>query len=246
MKLKAVIIEDEEDSRTLLTQLLLQYCRNILLVGSFDNVAAAVEPIGKLKPDIVFLDIELPGESGFALFDYIPSPNFGVIFTTAYNQFAIRAFKMSAVEYLLKPIDIAELQEAILKVETQIEQKANLEIIGLLKSNMSSGRKRIAISHSEGYDLLDVDNIIWLNADSNYTNIYLQGGRKITVSKTLKNLEEILEKSLFFRVNRGNLVNINFVMQYKKSDNSIVLADGTGMFISEARRDAFLSQYTRL
>ncbi len=246
MKLKAVIIEDEEDSRTLLTQLLLKYCRNITIVGSFATVAEAVEPITNLRPDIVFLDIELPAESGFALFDYISTPTFAVIFTTAYNEFALRAFKLSAVEYLLKPIDIAELQDAILKVQTQLEQKANLDVIGLLKSNMRSQQKRMAISHSEGYDLLDIDGIIWLSADSNYTCVYLQGGRKITITKTLKNLEEILEKSMFFRINRSAVVNINCVMQFKKSDNSIVLSDGTGMFISESRRDAFLSHYTRI
>ncbi len=245
MKLKAIIIEDEEEGRNLLTRMIQKYCNNIILCGAYETIATSIEPIQVIQPDIVFLDIELPNENGFALFDYFPSPTFSVIFTTAYNQFAIKAFKMSAIDYLLKPIDLEELMAAIKKVEDNMTSKNNMDLIGLLKDNIISSKKRIAIAHTEGYDLLDMNDILWLEADSNYTTIYLKG-RKITVSKTLKNMEDTLDASLFFRNNRSMLVNINCITQFKKTDNSIVLIDGTSLPLSDARREDFFSFYKKI
>ena len=246
MKLKAIIIEDEEESRNVLSRMIAKYCPNVLLLGAYETVAAAIEPIYAINPDIVFLDIELPNESGFALFDYIQNPTFGVIFTTAYNQFAIKAFKMSAIDYLLKPIDLEELKNAINKVEINSNTNSNQNLIELLKENILSPKKRIALSHSDGYDLLDMDDIMWIESDSNYIIIHMNKGKNLTAAKTLKNLEDILDKNSFFRINRGILVNIDFITQFKKNDNSIILIDNTNLPLSEARKEAFLAMYQKV
>lgn len=246
MKLKAIIIEDEEESRNLLSRLLAKYCPNVLLLGSFGTVAEAVEPILAINPDVVFLDIELPRESGFALFDYIENPTFGVIFTTAYNQFAIKAFKLSAIDYLLKPIDFEELKAAVNKIDSKNKNSENYNLIELLKENIISPKKRIAISHADGYDLLDLEDILWIESDSNYIEIHLNKGKNITAAKTLKNMEDILDKNTFFRINRSSLVNIDFITHFKKFDNIIVLVDGTNLPLSESRKEAFLALYQKI
>ncbi len=243
--LRAIIIEDEPLSRKALETLVLKYCKEVEIVGTAANVAEGVKLIHSIKPEIVFLDIELPEQNGFKLFDYCDSDTFFTIFTTAYSDYAIKALKMSAVDYLLKPIDPDELVEAIEKVKKQKNKFENRKM-GVLRSNINDKANKIALPVQEGYVFEEIKNIIRCEATDNYTFFYFEKKDKMLVSKTLGNFEEILSEHDFLRINRTDMVNLHFVAQFIRGKKpTLVLQDGTVLNVSEQKRNELIDFYIK-
>jgi two-component system, LytTR family, response regulator len=244
---RTIIIEDEKESQATLTKMLKMYCPEIDLLGVFDSVSKSVGFIKENDIELIFLDIELPGESGFSIFEYFIQPRFKIIFTTAYNQYAVKAFKLSAVDYLLKPIDLSDLKNAIEKLKDLHNRQNMDEVYKMLIQNINHGSERIAIAHQNGYDLIELNEIIWLEAEINYTIIHLKSRAKITVAKTLRMFEDFLNPSQFFRVSRGAIVNIKYIIRFQKTNGlSITVIDDTVISLSETRKEEFLSLYKKI
>ena len=238
--IKAYIIEDELAGFNNLSQILKKYCSNVLLIGNAFTIKEAVEEIPELEPDIVFLDIELPQENGFQLFKYFPDHSFDIIFTTAYSEYAIKAFNYSAIHYILKPIDIDELQKALEKVNAKSKQAAQEKQLAVWKEVNDNNLNRIVLPTYEGLHFVDIDDIIWCEAKSNYTYFYIHGHENLLVSKSLKVYEEILSTKAFFRASRSSLININHIVHssnHKKME--ITMTDGSIILLSERRKTSF-------
>ncbi len=243
--IKAIIVDDEAKSRTTLNSLLSTYCKNVDVLATADSVASAISEIDKHKPDLVFLDIEMPHGNGFTLFEKIPQPDFEVIFTTAYDQYAIKAIKCSALDYLLKPIDGDDLISAVNKIEdkqkNKAEDKPNFE---LLLSNISLKGKsaKIAIPTFEGLQMISVEHIVKCTAQDSYTYITLVDGTKHLVSRILKEYDELLSDMNFFRVHHSCLINLAHVVKYMKGDGGyVVMTNGESVEVSRRKKNELLT-----
>jgi two-component system LytT family response regulator len=236
-KYRAVIIDDEEDSRSNTRNMIQNYCEEIEIVGEADNGPEGKKKIQELKPHVVFLDINMPGMNGFQMLEGIYNRDFCVIFLTAYSEHGITAVKAGAVDYLLKPLMLSELQGAIKKVVLHYEAKGNT---GNTPAKPDESKNLVLINHSKGFTLIDFRDIIWLEASDNYTNLYLNGQKKIIASKTLKEFESILPDQDFFRVHRSALINIHFMKEYTNHEGGeVILSDGTHVQVSKARNQEF-------
>lgn len=222
--IKAIIVDDEPNCCKTLSLLLSRYCPGVQVTGTYHNGAAALEAIKASTPDLVFLDVEMPRMNGFEMLEELPSINFHLIFTTSYDQYALKAFRFSAVDYLLKPVDREELQKAVQKVLRQSEKLVAEQIhILLQKANHPAGaHNKIALPTMEGLQMILIESIISCEADDNYTALMLKNNKKIVVSYTLKVIEELLEEHSFIRVHRSFLVNLHEVEKYVKADGVIL------------------------
>jgi two-component system LytT family response regulator len=238
----AVIIDDEEQSIQTLQQMLQLFCPDVQIIGHAKDVHTGFELLSIVKPELVFLDIQMPDGNGFDLLTKLKKRDFHLIFTTAYDQYALKAIKFSALDYLLKPIDTDELKAAVNKSRNL--QKTNIETIDNLISNLSSKTEdhKIVLSTSEGMHFINVNNIIRCQADDYYTNFYLNDGRRIMISKTLKENEELLMDYNFLRPHRSHLVNIAYIKRYVKSDGGyIVLTDGSKIPVARRKKDIIIN-----
>lgn len=214
---KAIIIDDEEMARTLLHGMVTEYCPNIDVVDLCKDLPCGVKSIRKNKPDIVFLDIEMPGHSGLELLDFFNENeiDFSIIFVTAYNRYAIQAFKLSAVDYLLKPIESEDLIHAVSMFEKQ-KSKKNYTV---LKDNFFSRSKKIGLSNVSSITFVELDNILFFKADGSYTEVFLKDEKVIVTSKSLKHFENTLaDYPDFYRCHKSYIVNVNHISEYVKSD----------------------------
>lgn len=244
--MKAIIIDDESQARKLLINLLKEYCPQVEVIADCEDLPNGVKAIRKLKPELVFLDIEMPGHSGLELIDFFDEDdiNFGIIFTTAYNQYAVKAFKLSAIDYLLKPIDGEELIDAIKRFEKSIVKK---ESIQLLKENLSSTSiLKIAVPVGQSVRFIHLADIVFLKAENSYTEIILKDESKLTVSRILKNFEDtLIENPNFFRCHKSYIVNQDYIIDYVKSDGGyLILKPMYEIPISHDKIDLFLKQTT--
>lgn len=242
--LKAVIIDDEQSARESLTEIIIKYCsENVHLIGTADGVEKGIELIESTKPDLVFLDVELSPGSGFELLDSLDNINFEVIFTTAYNQYALSAIKFSALDYLLKPIDIEELKQAISKANA----KNSNNRVEVLKENLKlkdPKLNKVILPTNTGYFVEQLEDIVRCEADSNYTDFYFLNGKKITVCRTLKDYEELFEGLGFFRVHQSHLINISHIKNYIKGDTpQLIMSDGKNVTISRNKKAEFLDVF---
>ena len=245
--IRAVIVEDEKNSQELLKELVEQYCESVSVVAIAGNVADALEALKIHEPDLIFLDIELPDGDGFQVLENCEKLNFDVIFTTAYNQYAMRAFKFSATDYLLKPVDIEELQAATKRVvEKQQGQKDSADKITALLQNIRTVDKpfkRIVLPTSNGFTVVDPRDIIRCESDRNYTFIFLADKRRILVSRTIKEYDEMLRDFNFFRIHQSHLINLAYLKNYTRGRGGYVeLKDGTIVDVSARRKSAFLKR----
>ncbi|MFK7973108.1 MAG: LytR/AlgR family response regulator transcription factor [Bacteroidia bacterium] len=245
--LKALIVEDEINSQELLKELIAEYTEGVEVVGTAQGVKEALEKIGELSPDLLLLDIELADGDGFQVLEQVEDPNFDVIFTTAYNQYAIKAFKFSATDYLLKPVDIEELQRAVARVvekQQEGDQEVSKERLQALISNLRNsqkGFKRIVLPTTNGFTVVDPKDIIRCESDRNYTFIFLTDGRKILVSRTIKEYEEMLVDFNFFRVHQSHLINLAFLKNYIRGrGGQVELTDGTVVDVSARKKADFM------
>jgi two-component system LytT family response regulator len=234
--IRAIIIDDISEARTVLKADLENYCPNIEVVGEAEGVVTGAKCINELKPDLVFLDIQMKDGSGFDLLEILPIKNFKLIFTTASDEYALKAFKFSAVDYLLKPIDPDELMEAVNRVEHQ--EKAS-ERISLLKENLNHP-KRIALNTLDKIHIVQVAEIVRCESSVNYTMFYFTDDTKLLVTKTLKEFDQLLSDHDFIRVHQSHLINVKFIKGFTKSDGYIFLKDGTKIPVSTRKKQVLM------
>ena len=229
--LKTIIIDDEPLTLETLQELCKLFCPEVQIIGTAKSPLEGIKLINFAKPHLVFLDIDMPGGTGFDVLEAFDERSFKVIFTTASSDFAIKAIKAKAEDYILKPIDVDELQIAVKKI---------IENDKAVKATVSNGK--LALPSSEGLQVIDVDKIIRLEANDNYTWFYVQDFKnKILVSKTLKDFELILDPQIFCRIHHSHLININFLDRYIKGrGGEIILKDGTHLDVSARKKDALL------
>lgn len=216
--------------------MLSNYCPEIEVIAEAGSGMEGKKLIQELKPNVVFCDINMPGMNGLEMIDGIVHRDFCLIFLTAYSEHGINAVKAGAVDYLLKPLILGELQGAVKKVVTHFEAK------GMPTTGVTANvdKNLVLINHSKGFTLIDYKDIVWLEASDNYTNLYINGSKKIVASKTLKEFEAILPTNVFFRIHRSSLINIDYIKEYSNSEGgTIIMADGTQIQVSKARSQEF-------
>jgi len=240
--IKTVLIDDEKLALDNLSILLSEYCKNIEIIGTANSINDGISLIQSKNPDLVFLDIEMPFGTGFDLLSKLDVINFQVIFVTAYDQYAIQAIKCNALDYILKPIDIDELKKAVSKLD--IDSKKDNRIDSLLTSlKDTSLPSKIALADDGGYTMVAIDNIIRCEASINYTVFHIENSKSITVSKTLKDFEEILPKDKFIRVHQSHLVNLEKIEKYYKTDGGYVLMSDNETITVSRRKRVDLEKY---
>lgn len=243
MKLRAIIVEDEETSRDILRNYLAKYCPNVTLLGEASNVDEALILIRNNELDLVFLDVEMPYGNAFDLLDKVGDRQFETVFVTAYNHYAIDALNAHASYYLLKPISIDTLIEAVDYV-TEIKEKENSLQNTVLQPTLTQVSGKITIPLQNGFEVLEIETILYCQADDNYTNIFVNDKKKL-VSKTLKYFEEILSENGFARVHKSYLVNVNAIVEYKKGKGgSVVLTNGKEIMVSPSRKKELLAYFS--
>ena len=242
--MKAVIIDDEEHNLATLEILIDRYCPQVTIVGLSNNAARGIKLIDKLQPDLVFLDISMPKMNGFELLNHVKHQQFELIFTTAHDRYALKAFEVGATHYLLKPIGVNELKKAVERVEKK--WKDNAANIQIAATPTNSTQTRIAVPSLKGLEMLEVDSIIRCEADSNYTTIHMVSD-KIVVTKTLKELERILQPNNFARIHHSHLINLTHLKTYLKGDGGVViLTDGQELSVSRSRKKELLEKIQSL
>jgi len=246
--LRAVIIDDEQRSRLSLQTLLMQYCAGVDVVGMAEGVQSGTKCIEQHNPDLVLLDVKMQDGTGFDLLKRIAKPTFQLIFTTAFNEYAIKAFKFSAVDYLLKPIDVAELEAAIQRVHTQRASQAQDDQYDPLIKNLLSFNQtdpRITVSTEHTLEILPVAEIVRMESDGPYTHFVMADGRNVVSSKHLKHYDMMMEEYHFLRIHNSHVVNLKYVKRYYKGDGGIVeLLNGDKIPISRRRKEPFLEKYS--
>lgn len=244
MKYKTLIVEDEVRSRDFLKSLIQEFCPELEVCGSAGNVEEAVTFINTHCLDIVFMDIEMQTGTGFDVLQQVKQRNFHVIFTTAYDHYAIKAIKFSAVDYLLKPINLEELQQAVTKAIENIHQKAEGNKLDLLIQNLKRPPGEdfsISLSTSEGVEFIQLANIIRLEANGPYTTFFMKEKRKIMVSKNLKEYELLLFDHGFFRVHNSHIISLKEVRKMIRTDGGYaVMNDDSQIAISPRKKDEFM------
>ncbi len=239
--LKAVIIDDEAKARRILGSFIEEYCPQVTMVGGAEDVVQGVKLIQKENPDIVFLDIEMPGYNGFQLLEFFDEIRFEVIFVTAYSEFALKAFQVSAVDYLLKPLQIDQLIKAVEKAEKIRGNSLIKERLETLKANLEEQKiKKIVVPVSEGSLFVDVKDITHLKAEGSYVNIFLKDGNKILVSKNIKDYENQLNGDEgFFRTHRSYLVNARYISSVSPDSAEALLINKQTISIARERKQEF-------
>ncbi len=243
MNIKAIIVEDEEQSRLSLQSLVNEFCDGVTVTHTAESVMVAVKLINQHQPDLIFLDIQMPGQNGFELLEYFPDPQFEVVFTTAYSEYALKAFNLSAADYLLKPIGIKKLRTAVEKVIEKRDLSLTKQKLAVLKDNLNNLEQKLVLPTKTGYSFIDLQNLIRCEAQSNYTMFFMATGKKILVSKTLKVYEKILIEFNFIRINRSQLVNMNHISKYgRQKTPMLVMSDGSELSVSEGKKEEFLGR----
>ena len=245
MKIKAILVDDEPKSRNNLHDLLQEYCQQVEIVGEAASATEALKLIKQQEPELIFLDIEMPGGSGFDLLKSLNDQNFEVIFVTAFDQYGIQAVKFCAIDYILKPIDIFELSKAVEKAQAQIlRKKENRRLVELIANiDRPEDEKRIALPLADKIEFIVVNQIVRLEADGNYTRISMDCKKEYLVCKTLKEYQEILEHHNFLRTHQSHLINCRKIAAYIKTDGGyIAMTDGSSVPISRQKRDEVLKR----
>ena len=243
--LKAIIVDDEPYCCEILAAMLESECPKLEIVSICKNGEDALAAIRQHAPDLVFLDVEMPKMNGFEMLEQLSSINFHLIFTTSYDQYALKAIRFSAIDYLLKPIDREELKKAVQKVKERIQSPIpqQLEILMQKLRQPSSPVNKIALPTMEGLHMIPIETIVSGESDDNYTNLKLKSGKKLLVTRSLKEIEESLEQHSFIRVHRSYLVNLNEIEKYIKGDGGyLVMSDGTSIDVAKNKKEILLKK----
>lgn len=244
-----IVVEDEIPVAKTLEKLL-NLNENVKVIGLAHNVKDAEKLISESNPNLVFCDIQLSNtETGFDLLEKFPNPSFKLVFITAYNEYAIKAFKYNAIDYLLKPVDSAELTAAITRVSEQINSLSNTDMESLLKmiKTPSSKPKKILFKSADQVRAVDIETIVRLESESNYTCVHLNDSRKFIVSKSLKEYSDILEERKFFRAHQSHLINLEFFEIYEKQDGGYIkMKDGTSIPVAKRKKNELFEMLENL
>lgn len=242
--LKAILVDDEPNSVQLLARQLEQHCPQVQVLGQVTDSTEAIELIKAVKPDVVFLDIEMPEMNGFQLLEQFENIAFSVIFVTAYDEFALKAFRFSALDYLLKPVEITDLLAAVSKVERQ--QRLDYRQLDLLKFQYQSGQypQKLAVPYQGGVIFVELKEIVYCESDSNYTKLVLTSGKHHLLSKTLREVQEFLEGRNFLRVHRQYVVNLDHIRIYKKGEgNYLVMSNDVSIPVGRQQKDRLMQHF---
>ncbi|MFA6126642.1 MAG: LytTR family DNA-binding domain-containing protein [Bacteroidales bacterium] len=240
-KIKTVIIEDEQKSMLTLQTLLERYCPEIEVIGTGSNVETGLRVLEELRPELVFLDIAMPDGDAFDLLNRIGRVDFEIIFITAYNDFALKAFEFSALHYLLKPINYKELQDAVQRYE-KIRPSNNIHSrLDVLNSSLKNHFDKISLPSNDGLIIVEIQDIVRFEAAGNYSTVYLSNNENIIVTKTLNQFEEILSGLYFVRIHNTHIINLRFVKRYQRGQGgTVTLNNGTELAVSRARKYEFI------
>ena len=245
--LQTIIIDDEKLSREVLCNYIKEYCPGVEVVATASSLRSAYKAIRKFNPDFIFLDIEMADGKGFDLLSMFDSISFKTIFVTAYSEYAVKAFRFSAVDYLLKPVKIDELKDAVEKVRSVSQQVPDLGDLTALLNNLKSGSnvpETLVIHHLKGFEVLKLPEIIMCQADGYCTNFYLTGSRKVVSSKNLKHFNEMLEDHNFIRIHHSYMISLDHVTGYTKQ-GEIILSEGQKAYLGDSYKNDFIKRFVR-
>jgi len=243
--IKAIIIDDEQHCIDSLAADIAKYCTNIEISAKCNSAKEGIFSIKKIKPQLIFLDVEMPWMNGFEMLEMLDHIDFGIIFTTAYDKFAARAFRISAVDYLLKPIDASDLKAAVKKAEEKMLSPTGTVNIENLLHNIRQPvqEQKIAFPNRDGYEFAQANSILYCSAEGAYTKVVLNNKHSLLISKTLGDVEEMLPPEIFIRIHHSTIVNINVVTHYIRTDGGyVVLNTNEKLMVSKARKDALLQR----
>lgn len=236
----AIIIDDAENARVALKTDLMDYCPEIEVIGEASGVVEGVKLLKQVQADIVFLDIQMGDGSGFDLLEILPEINFSLIFTTSSNEHAIKAFRFSAIDYLLKPVDPEELMEAVKKAE-----KTDQQHIDVLKGNLGPSPQKLALNSQDRIRVVNLNEVLRCESNGSYTLFFMSDGEQLLVTKTLKEYDQLLENQGFLRAHQSHLVNIDFIKEFNKSDGGfLVLKDKTEIPVSSRKKSLVMKVLT--
>jgi len=247
--LRVVIIDDEQDAVKFIQGIISEYCPNLQVEGTANSAKEGAAIIAQTHPDLVFLDVQMPHGSGFDLLSGFPEKTFDVIFITAYNHYAIQAIKFSAVDYILKPVNISELIDAVSKVEEKrgSDEYRNLNFHSLLENLKAPLPSKLAIPTTDGIEYLNTNEIIRIEADRSYSWFFLKDKKKYLVSRNLKEYQELLQDLNFFRPHNSHLINMIYVKKFVRHEGGYIeMTDGSNVPISRGKRDLFLMQMAKI
>ena len=244
--IRALIIDDEESNRQFISGLLGEHFPKVSIVGEADGVVSGLEAIRQHSPDLVLLDIRMEDGEGFDILDQLGTIDFKVIFITAFEEYALKAIKFSALDYLLKPVSLPDLQSAIDKAENQIIRDLNVQLAELNTNLQAINNKRIVLRTAEKLHIIPVHDIVRAEADRNYAYFFLSNGKKIVVSYPLKDYEDMLVEQGFFRLHKSHIVNLTFVETYVKSDGGyVILNDGSKLPVADRKKSSLLKIFNK-
>ena len=241
-QIEAIIVDDEKSGRENLSGVLKVECPNVKIVAEVDSVSKAIEAISESPPQLVFLDIEMPGGNGFKLLEQLQDIKFEVIFVTAFDNYAIKAIRFSAADYILKPINVIQLKEAVDKVTKRIKKKKENDLIEQLYYNLHHPQNpKIGLSINDRIEFVETKNIVRCQGESNYTHIYFSNKKPILVAKTLIEYEDLLQDNHFIRVHKTHLVNLDHIVAFERTDGGVLtLSDGSKIPVSRRRKEFVL------
>ncbi len=240
--MKTIIIEDEERNRVVLQSLIESYCPQLNIVGSAESVRDGINLIRRVMPKLIFMDIQLRGGTGFDILDKLPDLQASIIFTTAYDQYAVKAFKFSAIDYLLKPIDIDELKQAVARVIALGNNEMNEQKFQNLLNNLKAGHEEkpiMLVSTLDSIEFIKINDIVHVEAQGAYSKIHLVDGTSLLASKIIKEFEYLLSDHAFYRVHQSHIINVRYIQKYLKSQNCFELEDGTRIQLARSRKEQF-------
>jgi two-component system LytT family response regulator len=243
--MKAMLVDDEPDGIRTLQKMLERHCPQVKIAGCSTNAVMAKQQLEELKPDVLFLDIQMPGKSGLEMLSAMPTKNFEVIFVTAHNEYMLQALQYSAADYLLKPVDEDRLIEAVQRVEKRVEAGRKEDLTEALLHNLSNtgnpAEMRLCVPTLKGFIILKLEDIIYCEAERSYTIFHLEGNKTITVSKPLLDYDNLLQDTTFLRIHKSFLINLRHVKEYQRGEGGLVImSDNAEIEVSRRKKDQFL------
>ncbi len=244
--IQAIIIDDEPGNIDVLKKMITDFCRDVEVCGTADSVKGGITVIKERKPDLVFLDVEMPGKNAFDLIDSLTPVGFEIIFVTAYEHYALKAFRFSAIDYLLKPVNIGELRDAIEKAGSRIKERNFQDRLNNFFNIERKKETKIAVQLKDGYSFINYNDIVCCSSDGTYTEIYLVNGSKLLSSNNLKHFTDLLPEDIFCRIHNSHLINLHHAVSYSKGrGGTLIMVNKMILEVSQRKKDELLSRFKK-